>query len=46
MKINKWDKRKEKKARFKRKMARIRKRGDIIYGGFIKLTDEELTPLR
>ena len=41
MKIKKWDKRKGKKARFKRSMARARKRGDIIYGGFITISKNE-----
>ena len=35
LKIKKWDKRKEKKARFKKSIARAKKRGDLIYGGFI-----------
>ena len=34
MKANYWDKRKEKKARFKRSIARAKKRGELIYGGF------------
>ena len=45
MKIQKWDKRKEKKARFKRKIARLKKQGCIIYGGFIKIDDAEIEPL-
>ena len=36
-KLKTWNKRKEKKARFKRKLARLRKRGTLIYGGFIEL---------
>ena len=37
MKIKRWDKRKEKKARFKRSLARAKKRGMVVYGGFIPL---------
>lgn len=37
MKIKHWDKRKEKKARFKRSLARAKKRGMLIYGGFVPL---------
>jgi len=37
MKIKQWDKRKEKKARFKRSLARAKKRGMVVYGGFIPL---------
>ena len=35
LKMKEWDKRKEKKARFKKSIARAKKRGDLIYGGFI-----------
>ena len=35
-----WDSRKEKKARFKRKIARLKKRGNIIFGGYVNFTDE------
>ena len=39
VKVYYWNKRKEKKARFKKKISRMKKRGDIIYGGFITFTD-------
>ena len=39
MKITQWDKRKEKKARFKKKLSRLKKRG-CVYGGYVILTDE------
>ena len=42
IKITSWDSRKEKKARFKRKVARIRKRGGIIYGGFFTLNLDDI----
>ena len=35
IKIKYWDRRKAKKARFKRYLARARKRGEIMYGGYI-----------
>ena len=31
---------KEKKARYKRKIARMRKRGQVIYGGFVAFDDD------
>ena len=39
-KIKHWDKRKEKKARFKRWMKRAKKRGEMIYGGYVTITDD------
>ena len=39
IKIEHWNEKKEKKARFKRKIKRILKRGGRIYGGFINITD-------
>ena len=39
MKVKKWDKRKVKKARFKKSISRAKKRGELIFGGFIKITD-------
>ena len=32
-----WNRKKEKKARFKRKIRRLRKRGCVIYGGYIPI---------
>ena len=43
LKIKKWDKRKEKKARFKKSIARAKKRGDLIYGGFILINFDKGT---
>ena len=43
-KIQSWDRRKEKKARFKRKIQRILKRGGHIYGGWLILNGDELVP--
>lgn len=40
MSIKYWNRRKEKKARFKRKIARLRKRGVIVYGGYILMQDD------
>lgn len=38
MKIKQWNKRKEKKARFKRSIARAKKRGEIVFGGFVPVS--------
>ena len=39
-KIKTYSMKKAKKARFKRKIARAKKSGKLLYGGFIKITDE------
>ena len=41
MKIKSWNPKKEKKARFKRKLARLKKRGENVYGGYYELKDED-----
>lgn len=37
--MDQWDRRKEKKARFKRKLSRMKKRGGLVYGGYISVSD-------
>jgi hypothetical protein len=39
MKIKSWNPKKEKKARFKRKLARLKKHGENVYGGYYELEE-------
>lgn len=41
-KVRQWDRRKEKKARFKRSLKRAIRRGEYIYGGWIKIDTDQI----